>query len=268
VRNPMSIDQAIMRTSLVPNLLAAVARNQSFGLPDVALFEVGSVFLRAGGQAATGEPTALADEPLGVCLVLAGQRPRRMASEAAPWDVFDAKGFVLALLGALGVADVAVTAVTDVPYLHPGVAARLGAGGRTLGVLGEVHPDVRARFGIGGPVFLAELDLSGLAAPPPVAMKPVPRFPASTRDVSLLLPDAVVAAQVAAAIAEVAEPLIEAVALAEEYRDVERLGAGRKSQLWSITYRAADRTLTDAEIDRAHEAIVGTLTAALPAQRR
>lgn len=267
VRNPMSIDQAIMRTSLLPNLLAAVARNQSFGLPDVGLFEVGTVFLRADGQPATGEPTALADEPMGACLVLAGARPARMG-RGEPWDVFDAKGFALALLRALGLGGVEVTATADVPYLHPGIAARLTAGGRAIGVFGEVHPDVRARFGIEGPVFTAELTLAGVGEAAPVAMKPVPRFPASTRDVSLLLPDEVPAAQVDAAIAGAAEPLVEGVALAEEYRDAAKLGAGKKSQLWSITYRAADRTLTDAEIDRAHEAIVARLTAALPAQRR
>lgn len=267
VRNPMSADQGVMRTSLLPNLLGAVARNRSFGLPDVALFEVGAVFLRAAGQPATGEPTALADEPLGACIVLAGARSRRMGQTAA-WDVFDAKGLALALARAVGLGALEAEAVADVPYLHPGVAARLvDASGVERGRFGEVHPDVRARFGIETPVFTVELDLAGVAEPPPAQMRPVPKFPASARDVSLLLPEEVVAAQVSAAIAATAEPLVETVTLAEEYRDA-RLGEGRKSQLWSITYRAPDRTLTDAEIDRAHEAIVARLTQALPAQRR
>jgi phenylalanyl-tRNA synthetase beta chain len=237
VRNPMSIDQAIMRTSLVPNLLAAIARNLSFGLPDVALFEVGSVFLRAAGQPATGEPTALADEPTHAAIVLHGSRPRRFGA-AEPWDAFDAKGFALALARALGATDVAVAATADVPYLHPGVGAAITVAGAVVGHLGEVHPDVRARFGIDQPVYLAELDLSRFAEPGPVQMRPVPRFPASSRDVSLLLPDAVPAAQVAAVIAGAAEALVEHVALAEEYRDADKLGPDKKSQLWSITYRA------------------------------
>lgn len=267
VRNPMSIDQAIMRTSLVPNLLAAIARNLSFGLPDVALFEVGSVFLRAVGQPATGEPTALADEPTHAAIVLHGSRPRRFGA-AEPWDAFDAKGFALALARALGAGDVAVAAAAAVPYLHPGVGAAITVGGVVVGHLGEVHPDVRARFGIDGPVYLAELDLGRFAEPGPVQMRPVPRFPASSRDVSLLLPEAVPAAEVEAVIAGAAEALLERVALAEEYRDAEKLGPGKKSQLWSITYRAPDRTLTDAEIERAHEGIVARLTAHLPAARR
>jgi len=267
VRNPMSIDQAVMRTSLLPNLIAAIARNHSFGVTDVALFEVGAVFLRAAGQPPTGEPTALADEPTQAAVVLAGSRPRRFAAPE-PWDVFDAKGYALAALAALGVRDVAVTAAEDIPYLHPGVAARILHRGIAIGCVGELHPDVRARFGVEVPVLVAELDLSLVDVPGPVHMRPVPRFPASARDVSLLLPEAVPAADVEQVIAGAHEPLIERVALAEEYRDVEKLGADKKSQLWSITYRAPDRTLTVAEIDAAHEAIVARLTAALPAARR
>jgi phenylalanyl-tRNA synthetase beta chain len=267
VRNPMSIDQAVMRTSLLPNLIAAIARNHSFGVTDVALFEVGAVFLRAAGQPPTGEPTALADEPTQAAVVLAGSRPRRFAAPE-PWDVFDAKGYALAALAALGVRDVAVTAAEDIPYLHPGVAARILHRGIAIGCVGELHPDVRARFGVEVPVLVAELDLSLVDVPGPVHMRPVPRFPASARDVSLLLPEAVPAADVEQVIAGAHEPLIERVALAEEYRDVDKLGADKKSQLWSITYRAPDRTLTVAEIDAAHEAIVARLTAALPAARR
>jgi phenylalanyl-tRNA synthetase beta chain len=161
-----------------------------------------------------------------------------------------------------------VAAIADVPYLHPGVGAQLVLDGVPVGLVGELHPDVRARFGIDAPVYLAEVALDRFTEPGPTHMRPVPRFPASARDISLLLPDAVPASQVEAAIAQVAEPLVERVALAEEYKDAAKLGAGAKSQLWSITYRASDRTLTDAEIERAHEGIVAALTAALPAQRR
>jgi phenylalanyl-tRNA synthetase beta chain len=98
-------------------------------------------------------------------------------------------------------------------------------------------------------------------------MKPIPRFPGSTRDVSLLLAEAIPAARVADVIHEAAEPLVTGVRLLEDYRDA-KLGAGQKSMLWSIAYRAPDRTLTDAEVDKAHETIVGRLVENLPAQRR
>jgi len=155
-----------------------------------------------------------------------------------------------------------------VPYLHPGVAARVRLGDLVVGELGEIHPSVRDRMGLEAPVYVFDLALGVLPPPAPAQMRPVPRFPASSRDVSLLLDERVAAARVGDVIAGAAEPLVEAVALAEEYRDAVRLPAGKKSMLWSITYRAADRTLTDAEVDRAHEAIVARLVAEIPAERR
>ena len=266
IRNPMTADQAVLRTSLLPNLLAAVARNRAFGLPDVALFEVGSVFLRADGQATEGEPSALPDEPLRAAVVLAGARPRWLGPAAA-WDVFDLRGVLDHLARSLGVDPPRLAAVADVPYLHPGVAARVWLGDLAVGVLGEVHPDVRDRAGLDAPVFAFELDLEAWPAASLARMRPVPRFPASPRDVSLLLGEDVPAGRVAEVIRAAAGPLLEGFALTEEYRDA-RLGAGKKSVLWSITYRSAERTLTDAEVDLAHEALVARLVADLDAQRR
>ncbi len=268
VRNPMSAEQAVMRTSLLPNLVAAVARNISFGIADVALFEVGAVFLRKPGQPLDGEPTELCDEPLHAAVVLAGARPRWLGAPQ-PWDYADARGVLEHLARSLGAGEVRFVAASDIPYLHPGVAARvLGADGRVLGEIGEVHPAARERLGVDGPVFMFDLTLGALPAPTPAQMRAVPRFPASARDVSLLLDDPIPAARVRDVIAGTAQVLVEAVRLAEEYRDPARLGRGKKSMLWSITYRAPDRTLTDAEVDQVHEAIVARLIAETPAERR
>ncbi len=266
IRNPMTADQAVLRTSLLPNLLAAVVRNRAFGLPDVALFEVGSVFLRKDDQPRTGEPTTLPDEPLHAAVVLAGARPRWLGP-AAPWDVFDARGVLDQLARALGVDPPRLTASTDVPYLHPGVAARIHLGDVEVGVLGEVHPAVRDRAGLDVAVFAFEVVLGAWPASAMARMRPVPRFPASPRDVSLLLAEDVAAGRVADVIRAAGGPLMEGFALTEEYRDA-RLGDGKKSVLWSIRYRSLDRTLTDVEVDAAHEALVGHLCRELDAQRR
>jgi phenylalanyl-tRNA synthetase beta chain len=292
VKNPMTADQAVMRTSLLPNLLAAAVRNRSFGIADVALFEVGSVFLRTtwrdldgvvhgvdrGGATCIaciagdssgcpdGEPTGLPEEPLGAAILLVGARPRWLGA-AAGWDVFDLRGLLDHLARALGVEAPRVTAADDVPYLHPGVAARISLGDTAVGVLGELHPDVRARAGLDAPAFALEVALDAWPGPAVAKMRPVPRFPASPRDVSLLLADEVPAGRVAELIRGAADPLLESFALAEEYRDA-KLGAGKKSVLWSISYRSLERTLTDAEVDAAHEALVATLVTELNAQRR
>ena len=267
IRNPMSIDQAVMRTSLLPNLLAAVARNTSHGRPDVALFEVGSVFLRRGEGALERPLHELADEPTWCAGVLAGRRAAQLG-EGAAWDAFDAKALAVAAIHAVaGPVEVTARATKDATYLHPGVAGELLVGGEVVGWFGEIHPKTRKALGALQPVFAFDLQLDKLTEAGPAQMQPIARFPQSTRDVSLLLSDAIPAARIAEVIRSANEPLVTNVRLLEDFRDA-RLPAGTKSMLWTIAYRAPDRTLTDAELDKAHETIVGRLVENLPAQRR
>ena len=267
LRNPMSTDQSVMRTSLLPNLLAAVARNQSHGRPDVSLFEVGSVFLRRGGGMTERPINELADEPTWAAGVLAGRRPGQIGL-GTPWDVFDAKALAFVAIQAVsGDIPLRVRAVRNIPYLHPGVAGEIVHGHDVIGWFGEVHPDVRKRLGVDGAVFAFDLELARLPLAAPAQMQAIPRFPASTRDVSLLLAAEIPAARITEVIAQVAEPLVQRIRLLEDYRDA-KLGDDKKSMLWSIEYRSPDRTLTDAELDKAHENIVARLVEHLPAQRR
>ena len=267
VRNPMSVDQGVMRTSLIPNLVAAVARNQSHGRPDVALFEVGSVFLRRG-EGVTERPLhELADEPTWAAGVLAGRRSTQIGL-GTPWDAFDAKGLALVAIRAVaGNVRVTTRAATTVGYLHPGVTGELVVGNDVVGWFGEVHPTTRKALGVDGAVFAFDLDLAKLPLAAPAQMQPIPRFPGSARDVSLLLSESIPSARIEEVIAATNETLVSSVRLLEDYRDA-KLGAGMKSMLWSIAYRAPDRTLTDIEVDKAHENIVARLVENLPAQRR
>ncbi|CAN5908773.1 phenylalanine--tRNA ligase subunit beta [soil metagenome] len=267
IRNPMSLDQAVMRTSLLPNLLAAVARNTSHGRSDVALCEVGSVFLRRGEGMLERPIHELADEPTWAAGVLAGRRPGQLGA-GTPWDVFDAKGFALVAIRAVaGEVTVTTRSTQSVPYLHPGVAGELVLDGLVVGWFGEVHPNVRKRLGVEQPVFAFDLDLTKLPHAEPAQMQAILKFPGSARDVSLLLEAQIPAARVQTVIANVHEPLVSAVRLLEDYRDA-KLGEGMKGMLWSILYRSPERTLTDVEVDKAHESIVARLIENLPAQRR
>ncbi len=268
LRNPMSAEQGVMRTSLLPNLLAAVARNHSHGRPDVALFECGTVFLRRGESATDRPLTELADEQTWAAGVLAGKRATQLGT-GVPYDAFDAKALAEVGIRAICGQHVAITtrASKGAVYLHPGVAGELVVDHVVVGWFGEVHPRVRARFGIEAPVFAFDLDLGKLPAAGPAKMQPIPRFPGTSRDVSLLLGTEIPAARVAEVIERANQPLVTGVRCLEDYRDG-KLGAGKKSMLWSIAYRAADRTLTDAEVEAAHEAIVGSLVENLPAERR
>ncbi|MCX5744037.1 MAG: phenylalanine--tRNA ligase subunit beta, partial [Proteobacteria bacterium] len=267
LRNPMSLDQAVMRTSLLPNLVAAITRNQSFGRPDVAIFEAGSVFLRRDQGGGGGPIHGQADEPTWVCGVLAGHRPGHLGDGTA-WDALDAKSFALVAIRAIaGDRDVQVRAIRDVAYLHPGVGGELVIERGRVGVFGELHPAMRSKLGVTGAAFVFEVDLTKLGVAGPTQMKPITKFPASSRDVSLLLAEAIPAGAIETAIRATHEPLVDRIRLLEDYRDA-KLPPGQKSMLWSISYRAPDRTLTDVEVDKAHEGIVGRLVENLPAQRR
>jgi phenylalanyl-tRNA synthetase beta chain len=158
-------------------------------------------------------------------------------------------------------------AASSVGYLHPGVTGELVVNAEIVGWFGELHPEVRRRLGVEGPAFAFDLDLTKLPLAAPAQMQPIPRFPGSARDVSLLLAEAIPAARIAEVIVQASEPLVVGFRLLEDYRDP-KLGAGMKGMLWSIAYRAPDRTLTDAELDKAHENIVTRLVENLPAQRR
>jgi phenylalanyl-tRNA synthetase beta chain len=282
LRNPMSVEQSVMRTSLLPNLLGAVARNLKHDVNDVWLFEVGSVFLpvqrnidrhkvpavvRAPGQ------DELPDEPGRVAGVVCGRRPGWLGAGPAA-DFYDAKGAVERIIAELVPPGAPAAAVRfeparDISYLHPGVAARVVAtDGTVLGEVGEVHPEVRAAFDIAPACFVFDLDLERLPQPEPRQMRAVPRFPAITRDISLFVAAEIPAARVGDLIAERADPLIEQVRILEEYRDPERVPAGQKGLLWSITYRSSEATLTDREVDDRHEVLVSHLVEKLAATRR
>lgn len=269
LRNPMSAEQSVMRTTLLSNLLAALARNLKHDIADVWLFEIGSVF-------APGDDGALPDERQRVAGIVCGHRPGWLAA-GPEVDFYDAKGAVERTVAELAAGDQSGTwsrglrfePAPDIAYLHPGVAARVvSPEGELLGEVGQVIPSVASAFEIEPPCFVFDLDLDRLPRPSPRQMRAVPRFPAVTRDVSLFVAAEIPAARVGDLIAERADSLIEQVRVLEEYRDPERVPAGKKGLLWSITYRSSERTLTDGEVDQRHEALVSHLVEKLAATRR
>jgi phenylalanyl-tRNA synthetase beta chain len=259
LRNPMTSDHSVMRTSLLPNLLAALSRNLKFGMSDVALFEVGAVFLARGPDTLPAEPARLAG-------VLTGRRPGWLG-DGPPVDFFDARGAVVAVLAELltVVRSIRFERAARAASFHPGVAADVVIDGTVVGQVGEVHPAVRAAFEIEPRAFAFDLDVEALPVPGPRQMRPIPRFPAVTRDLSLFVAADLPAARVGDLIRD---PLIEGVRVLEEYRDPDKVPPGQKGLLWSITYRSPEKTLTDAEVDSRHEALVAHLVEKLAATRR
>jgi phenylalanyl-tRNA synthetase beta chain len=262
LKNPISADYEVMRTSLLPGLVDAARRNLARSVPDVALYEVGPAVGRAADAKEAPVESSMA------AAILVGRRPGWLQPDD-PVDFFDLKLVARELLRTLGVeapAFVPTPAGASPALFHPGVAAEIrtaAEGGRVIGRAGEIHPRLRRTLGLEARAFYLELALQAIAGERrPVRSVAPPRFPASTRDVSFWIDANVSADQQRALLTGTAEPLLRDLAVLEDYRDPRYAPPGKKGMLWTLVYRADDRTLTDAEVDAAHAKIVAALKAA------
>ncbi|MEW6399936.1 MAG: phenylalanine--tRNA ligase subunit beta, partial [Bacillota bacterium] len=263
-RNPLSVEWSVLRTSLVPGLLGCLAHNQAHRVTRAGLFEIAAVYL-------PGElpPRELPAERLYVAGATYGPWWESHWSGGAPeTDYFHMKGVVEYLLDVLGVRQVEYTPAGE-PYLHPGRQARLTAGGHLLGVVGELHPRAARVHQLEGRVALFELDFTTLLAlaGEERLYRPLPRFPAVTRDVAFMLADHIPAARAEEVIRLAGGPLLESVRLFDVYRG-EGILPGHRSLGYSLTYRSPEQTLTDREVDEIHAEVRHALEVDLGATLR
>lgn len=292
LRNPMRGGGSVLRTHLLPGLLDAAALNVARHGRPVRLFEVGRIY--RWGEAPAGEgPTAeidrrLPDEPLraGVLLVAAPG-----SEDGHPVDLRAVSGVLLDALEHVGLAAElsAVDEESARSFLHPGIQGAILVGETEVGRFGEVHPDLLDAWDLPDETmaFYGELAVDALPAPTPVKLEALPRFPATSRDLSLDLAVEVPAAVVVRALVDAAAqagpgehddpPRLavgdhgrNAVEVIEDYRG-QGVQDGRRALLLRLGYRAADRSVTDAEVQALHDAIVdgalGTLRAHDPEAR-
>jgi phenylalanyl-tRNA synthetase beta chain len=263
--NPLSAEEALLRPSLLPGLLSAVLRNVSRGLPDVAVYETGHVFVGQGGLAPTpgvdGPPTeqerkaldaALPDQPRHVGLALAGGPASWDAAVGALVDLGRQLGLVLEPRAA------GHTLQGTGPF-HPGRCAELLLDGRRVGLAGELHPRVIAALDLPARSCAGEANLDVLvavaAARGPVPAPVVSHFPPASVDVALVVDTAVAAADVERALRAGAGELLEAVRLFDVYTGPQ-VGEGKRSLAFALRLRAPDRTLADTDVLAARDAAV------------
>jgi phenylalanyl-tRNA synthetase beta chain len=233
----------------------------------VALFELGFVYLPKAGQ-------QLPDEPRRVAVVLCGRRTASawddpLGDKPKGYDFFDLKGVVESLLADLHVTGATFEAVKTVPHLHPGKAAEVKLGGQSVGTLGELHPKVATAFGLSGAVLVAELDAEAIlaAVPERYPHRPFSTLPAAKRDVAVIVPDDLPADRVLSELRAAGGDLLTDATLFDVYRG-DSIPAGTKSLAFALTYQPKEKTLTDKEIDKAHEKIEGRLKHVLKAKIR
>jgi len=259
IANPLSETFAVLRPSALPGLLDALAHNRRREQRDVRLFELGNVFSKTRGERQS------------VALAWIGGSDAAHWSGAVP-DVtfFDMKGAVDRVCRALHVQAAVVPHAES--WLVAGQAAALMSGEQRIGVVGRLSKALAERHGLPGDdaVFVADLDLDAVASVAgahATRVVPLPRYPSVTRDIALLVSDTLPAADLRASIRRAAPPTLAEVREFDRYQG-KGVPDGKVSLALRLTFRAADRTLTDAEIQTAMDAIMRALSAEHAAVQR
>ncbi|WP_194858246.1 phenylalanine--tRNA ligase subunit beta [Myxococcus sp. AB056] len=267
--NPLSAEQSVMRTSLLPGLLENLSRSVRHQVEAVAIYETGRAYFQdaEGGQ---GQRPAAREVPRVAGLVW-GLRGggRSWTHKDARADFYDAKAAVEGLLGALRVEGVTYVPAGPAAYHPKAVAQVKGADGTVLGHVGEVHPRVAKALGLPDGVFVFELDTEPLYAASKLvpAYRSLPRFPAVLRDLAVVVPLELPNDEVRRVILEVGKPLVEDAQVFDVYTG-EQIPQGRKNLAYALRYRSAERTLTDVEVNEAHQRIVDEVKQRLGAALR
>ena len=242
ILNPLGEDTSIMRTTILPSMLEIIARNYSYRNKAARLYELGKIYLpREDG---------LADEPKYLSLGAYGDGV----------DFFSFKGGIETLLRELRIADVKFEACMDNASYHPGRCANVYAGGKRLGVFGQIHPLVAANYGMDTEVYTAELSFDAMyekRGDIPV-YQPLPKFPAVTRDIAVVCDEAVTVGALEESIRRGAKGLLKDVSLFDIYRGP-GVAIDKKSVAFNLVLRADDRSLTGEEADEDVQSILAAL---------
>lgn len=252
IQNPLGEDASIMRTVALPSMLAILSRNNAYHNSACKLYEMAKVYLPKEGQ-------LLPDEPRHLLLGTYGEDE----------DFFRMKGEIEAIFKGMNVKGAAYTALTDNPSYHPGRCAEITVNGVCVGVFGQVHPLVAKNYDINAEIFAAELDFTALCSliSPAATYVPLPKYPAVSRDIAVVADEALTVAQLEACIAKAGGKLLREVRLFDIYRG-KGIDTGKKSLAFSLTLRADDRTLTDADSDGVISAVLAALDAEYGAKLR
>ena len=252
VKNPLNEDQVVLRPTLVPGLLDAAGRNARGGSKCIRLFEVGRVFAAEAGE----ERTSMA-------LLLSGP------TQTASWrpetvrevDLFDLRGVLSKILH----CEVFFNPVAATGYLA--IAVQIEICGRTVGMAGQLRPSEARQLDIQGAIVAAEIDLESLLSQrkPASVYKALPKFPSVTRDIALIAPRSLPHAEIEQTLLSANEELLAGVELFDVFTDAQgiRVPADAKSLAYSLTYRAADRTLTADEVNAVHSRLKQKITSEL-----
>jgi phenylalanyl-tRNA synthetase beta chain len=256
ILNPLSEDQAVMRTSLMPGILETMRYNMARQIKNLQIFEIGKIFLKTDQQALPREPEIL------IALWTGARTDTSWHSRENPCDFYDIKGAVEALTHTLKLDGIRFSALADdaCEYTKPGHTARIMASDLAIGLVGEIHPGVRDAYDLKQTAFIFELDLEKIAGliPQTLNSKPIPRYPAIYRDITIIVDRGLETQSVLEAVDHFQEKLIENLHLFDVFEG-NPITTGKKSVSFRITYRSPGKTLEDEDVNDLHKSITKRL---------
>ena len=264
IMNPLMEEYPLVRTTLLTSILENAARNVARRNLDLRLFDIAPVFFPKALPV-----TELVEEKCKVAGLLTGRRnPIAWDTDNAMVDFYDAKGVLEHFLSVIGVQKYTVERGEHFA-MHPGKTAFFKKGRDVIAVLGEIHPTVAANFGIGQSVYVFEMDAETLLRyrKKKAAIKPLPKYPASTRDLAILVDADLTTAEIERVIAKKGGSYFRGATLFDVYEG-KQVGEGKKSMAFHLHFQSDDKTLTDEEVDAAFAAILQAAEEQLHAQLR
>ena len=251
ISNPLGEDTSVMRTTILPSVLEVMARNYSFRNAECYAFELGNEYIPVDGEVLPEEP-----ERLGVGIYDTSDKI----------DFYTIKGMVEELLDKCGAPEYEVSrpsensAFGEAAAFHPGRSAVITIDGKEIAIFGELHPETLENYGIGCRGYAAKVNIPELMelCTEQKTYKPLPKFPATTRDLSLICDDELPAAVIEKTIRGAAGAILEAVSLFDIYKG-QQIEAGKKSVSYSLTLRSHEGTLTDEQADKTMEKVLKAL---------
>lgn len=264
---PMSEERSVLRTSLIPHLLDTVVYNRNRNLNDVAIFEIGKVFVTTEEQL-----TALPQEKWMLGIVWTGKRAaEHWGGKAENVNFYDLKGVLEKVTGGFGIEEVRYSSAQPEGF-HPGRTAEIAVGGNSassaIGRLGQLHPALQQAKDLED-TYVLEIELEPIIerANFRIEYKPMPKYPAIGRDMAIVVESGVPVEEIRSTVKETAGALLESIDLFDIYTG-ERLGGGKKSVAFALVYRHPDRTLTDDEVAELHGKVVAVLEQTFAAELR
>lgn len=232
IMNPLGEDTSIMRTTVMPSMLEILTRNYNYRNKEAHLYELGRTYFE--------REDGMADEPKHLSLGVYGPEE----------SFFTLKGAVETILDSIRAEDVTYVAEKSDPSYHPGRCAKVYVNGQEVGTLGQIHPLVAANYGVDAELYYADLKFDALLASRGAdpEYQPLPKFPAVTRDIAVLVDKAVTVGAMESSIQAAAKGLLKDVTLFDIYEGA-KLPTGKKSVAFNLVLRADDRSLTAQEAD-------------------